>query len=90
QWLGSVTVVRDTATKSRTFYDWDFDNNTIGKPLFEIRVYSKSAWENGKTAGFYAITEDNSHVYAVSINMDNQSENSLSFDEIKENFKLIQ
>lgn len=71
--LGKVTAINDTSLRAVTYSEVitskeeDVDD-LIGSPLFTIRVFSKSAWEErGESRGYTKIAENNDTIYGILI-----------------------
>lgn len=87
-WLGKITVKRELDDRERVFCEWDFTNKTFGDEIFRIKVFLKSNYESN-SQGYVKIKTDTEYVYAAKVNSKTESENKVTIDDIKHNFKLF-
>ncbi len=84
---GAVTAVCDSKNNSMSFFEWN--KNTLGNELFEIRVFDTDEWDNGKSPEEYTlISKDNKYAYTF-LNKNTDSRFSLTDDEIKTAFTVL-
>ena len=70
------------------FFEWN--DKSLGTPIFEIRAFDSAKWEQGKeTDGYTLIYRDNRYAYALKNNTDSDSQFELTDDEIKTSFSLL-
>lgn len=84
---GSVTAQSNPDNNSIEFYEWNKDS--LGSKLFEIRKFEKSDWDMGKSNDTYTlITKDDTFAYTF-INEKPESKFALNDDEIKTAFTVL-
>lgn len=88
-WLESITFVSDTGLKTRTFYDWNFDESKAGDELFTIKVFTKRAWQSEDNDDYKVVTVSGDNVYTVNINEKNTSSYQMTLTQIKDHFVLL-
>lgn len=88
KWLpDTVTALKNQNGDIMTFYKWN--KTKAESPLFEIRVFDISDWDQGKSDDKYTlIYKDTRYAYTF-INHDTDSDYSLSDDEIKTAFSVF-
>ena len=70
------------------FFEWN--DTSLGTPIFAIRAFDSAKWEQGKeTDGYTLIYRDNRYAYALKNNTDSDSQFELTDDEIKTSFSLL-
>ena len=73
---------------SMRFFEWD--NDSVGKLIFDIRAFDVATWDQGKeNDGYTLIYRDNRYAYALHNNTDEDSAFALSDNEIKTSFSLL-
>ncbi len=87
-WLSdTVTALYSTQDNSTVFYEWK--KTTLGSKLFEIKVFDVEDWDKGKNTDEYTlIYKDNRYAYTF-INLNTDSQYSLTDDEIKTAFSIL-
>ncbi len=82
-----VTAVTDNKSGLMEFYE--FESLKLGKPLFEIKVFSLDEYNAGKdTEKYTLISKDDKYAYAFN-NINADSPVSLTDDEIKTSFMAL-
>ena len=87
-WVNDVTVVPDTEQRLWTFYRWDAKNKTQGAKLLGILTTTKTQWEKQPVDGYTRLKEKGTTVYAIRM-FDEPSERALTFEQMEENFIII-
>ena len=87
-WVNDVTVVPDTEQRLWTFYRWDAKNKTQGAKLLGILTTTKTQWEKQPVDGYTRLKEKGTTVYAIQM-FDEPSERALTFEQMEENFIII-
>ena len=87
-WLNNtVTALYDSEENTTVFYEWN--KNSLGDKLFEIRVFEVNEWDKGKNSDEYTlIYKDNKYAYTF-INIKTDSNYSMTDEEIKTAFSLL-
>lgn len=87
-WLNNtVTALYNSEENSTVFYEWN--KNSLGDKLFEIKVFDVNEWDKGKNSDKYTlIYKDNKYAYTF-INIKKDSNYSMTDDEIKTAFSLL-
>ena len=88
KWLNNtVTAVINSEENTMTVYEWN--KNKLGDKLFEIKVFNTTDWDSGKDNDEYTlIYKDNINAYTF-INSNTKSQYSLTDDEIKTAFSIL-
>lgn len=88
KWLdNTVTAILNSDENTMTVYEWN--KNKLGNKLFEIKVFNISDWDSGKNNEDYTlIYKDNIYAYTF-INSDTKSQYSMTDDEIKTAFSVL-
>lgn len=87
-WLdNTVTAIYNSEENSTLFYEWN--KNTLGDKLFEIKVFDVTQWDQGKDSDEYTlIYKDNKYAYTFN-NSNINSKYSMTDDEIKTAFSVL-
>lgn len=91
--LNKITTVNGLNMRAVTYYLAEYPEESeeplIGSPLFAIRVFSQSAWEQrGEPGGYEIMQVQGDLVYAIFTTTTDENYIKL-IDEIKQNFKLV-
>lgn len=87
-WLGNVTVEKDTANRIRIYKIWDVTTQKATDEILRIRVYSDSEYSGVDKTGLIELGRADSIVYVAKI-MKTDSEFSIDDKTVRENFSLI-
>ncbi|WP_099205083.1 VCBS repeat-containing protein [Scatolibacter rhodanostii] len=91
--VGRITAINDSKLKAVTYYavtpgESEEKQALLGSPLFTIRVFTKSAWEQrGATGGYELLAEKNDYVYGISV-LNTDGENLTAIKRIKKSFQI--
>ena len=84
---GSFSALLNEDGDVMTVCEWQ--NDTVGEKLFEVKVFKVAEWDKGKNAGDYVLLyKDNRYAYTFR-NFHTQSSLALGDDEIKTAFSLL-
>lgn len=85
----SNDVGKRTVTYTALVSDEKGEELLLGAPLFNIRVFTRSAWDSrGETSGYEQLAVQNDLVYGIQV-LTTESRYAHSIEQVKENFKLI-
>ncbi len=89
KWWGKIAVAKETEYNLRTFYYYDAKKETVGEKIGYIKTVAKKNYkaEEYKEAIVLAENEDNVHLGVI---LDESGELSVSKEELKNIFKLIE
>lgn len=94
-WMeGKLTATNDSKLRAVTYTEvvtgeGEESEPLMGSPMFTVRVFSYSAWEQrGEPAGYEKLTEQNGYVYGILV-YDNHANYSYSIDKIKQSFTIM-
>lgn len=90
KWLGKIAVLKDTENRIRTFYEYDEQTLTVGKPLAQIKVVKEAEFKESdyKKSDFSEIARSNSLIY-LGLTLKNDSPLNITAEELKASFSLF-
>lgn len=88
-----ITASNDVGKRTVTYMalvsDEKGEEFLLGSPLFNIRVFTRSAWDSrGETSGYEQLAVQNDLVYGIQV-LTAENRYARSIEQVKENFKLI-
>lgn len=87
-WIdGTYTARYDEEKRSLSFFEWNSDS--LGQKLFEIRAFELDSWDVGKDSDDYTLINKNESTAYAFKNENTESPLSISEDDIKTAFSLI-
>lgn len=84
-WQGEFTAMYHPAEEEYAFYVWN--GQSIADPLFRVRSFTETQWENEKHAEYRQVFTDGATIWAIAMNEKNSL--GLTFETVKKSFHLI-